>query len=118
MSRRRSRAVGAALGRAWTRAAQKLRADQTVVTYSDCVERLIAYGQRIGLSREDALEVVTSWHRGTALSVVDDEALFRVPLRLRVVGNEWRPDRLIGPEELARAVLPLVDRMDQDQEDR
>lgn len=80
------------------------------------VELLIAYGQDVGLSREAALEVVTSWQRETALSVADDEALFRVPLRFRAIGNEWRPARLVRPEELARTALPLINRMDQDQE--
>lgn len=105
---------GAGPDRAWNRAARKLGGGPLAVTYSDHVERLVTYGQRVGLSRDDALEVVTSWHRETVLSVVDDGPLFRVALRLRAIGNEWRPDRLIGPDELARRALPLVDLMDQE----
>lgn len=72
------------------------------------VERLVEYGQRAGLTKEAAEEVVTVWSRETTLSMTADEAAFHAPLWWRAQGHAWEPSRLPLPELQARSVIGLM----------
>lgn len=75
-------------------------------------EALSAYGQSIGLTKEEAEEVITVWSRETPMSIVADEKAFHGPLMYRALGSPWEPDRYINPAALARQVAPLVEALD------
>jgi hypothetical protein len=69
-------------------------------------ERLTAYGQGQGLTKEEAREVVDTWSRETTLSITYHEDVFRMLLVWRVRGRAWEPAAFAPePDVRARALV-------------